>query len=92
MNILGKTTTVKTNVNLSLTTVYSRQKGGVQVGNEEKLANPVDRTRISVNGTGSYGFSSNVTGDLALGFSHFRETNGIYRRSIRVELRGQFRF
>ena len=47
---------------------------------------------ISMNGTGSYGFSTNVTGDLALGFSHFRETNGIVRRSIRVELRGQFRF
>ncbi len=92
VNFLGKTTTVKTNVSLSLTTVYSRQKGGVKVANEEKLANPVDRTRMSVNGTGSYGFSSNVTGDLALGFSHFRETNGIVRRSIRVELRGQFRF
>ncbi len=92
VNFLGKTTTVKTNVNLSLTTVYSRQKGGIKVSNEEKLANPVDRTRLSMNGTGSYGFSSNVTGDLALGFSHFRETNGIIRRSIRVELRGQFRF
>jgi hypothetical protein len=92
VNILGKTTTVKTNVSLSLTTVYSRQKGGVKVPNEEKLLNPVDRTRLSVNGTGSYGFSTNVTGDLALGFSHFRETNNIYRRSFRVELRGQFRF
>ena len=38
------------------------------------------------------GFSSNVTGDLSLGFSHFRETSGIIRRSIRVEMRGQFRF
>ena len=92
VNLLGKTTTVKTNVSLSLTTVYSRQKGGVKVPNEEKLLNPVDRTRLSVNGTGTYGFSSNVTGDLALGFSHFRETNNIYRRSFRVELRGQFRF
>ncbi len=92
VNFLGKTTTVKTNVSLSLTTVYSRQKGGVKVANEAKLANPVDRTRMSMNGTGSYGFSSNVTGDLALGFSHFRDTNGIIRRSIRVELRGQFRF
>jgi hypothetical protein len=92
VNLLGKTTTVRTNVSLALTTVYSRQKGGIKVGNEEKLANPVDRTRLSVNGTGSYGFSTNVTGDLALGFSHFRETNGIIRRSVRVELRGQFRF
>lgn len=92
VNFLGKTTTVKTNVSLALTTVYSRQKGGVKVGTEETLANPVDRTKLSVNGTGSYGFSTNVTGDLALGFSHFRETNNIYRRSMRVELRGQFRF
>jgi hypothetical protein len=45
-----------------------------------------------MNGTGTYGFSTNVTGDLALGFSHFRESNGIIRRSVRVELRGQFRF
>ncbi len=92
VNILGKTSTVKTNVNLQLTTVYERQKGGVIIGNDPNPANPVDRTRLSVNGTGSYGFSTNVTGDLALGFSHFRETNGIVRRSIRVELRGQFRF
>jgi hypothetical protein len=92
VNVLGKTTTVRTNVSLALTTVYSRQKGGIKVGNEEKLANPIDRTRLSMNGTASYGFSTNVTGDLALGFSHFRETNGIIRRSVRVELRGQFRF
>ena len=92
VNLLGKTSTVKTSVNLQLTTVYERQKGGIKIGNDENLANPVDRTRLSVNGTGSYGFSSNVTGDLALGFSHIRETNGIIRRSIRVELRGQFRF
>jgi motility/secretion related protein SprA len=92
VNVLGRTSTVKTSVNLQLTTVYERQKGGIQIGNDPTLANPIDRTRMSVNGTGSYGFSTNVTGDLALGFSHFRETTGIVRRSIRVELRGQFRF
>jgi hypothetical protein len=92
VNILGRSSTVKTSVNLSLTTVYSRQKGGVQVAGFDQLANPIDRTRLSMNGTGSYGFSSNVTGDLSLGFSHFRETSGIIRRSIRVEMRGQFRF
>ena len=92
VKVLGKTSTVKTNVSLQLTTAYERQKGGVKIGNESNLANPIDRTRLSVNGTGSYGFSTNVTGDLALGFSHFRETNGIIRRSIRLELRGQFRF
>src|SRR5262249_25997396 len=92
VNILGKTSTVKTSVNLSLTTVYSRQKGGVKVQGFDELASPIDRTRLSVNGSGSYGFSSNVTGDLSLGFSHFRETNGIVRRSVRVEMRGQFRF
>jgi hypothetical protein len=92
VQILGRSSTVKTSVNLSLATVYSRQKGGVQVAGFSQLANPIDRTRLSVNGTGSYGFSSNVTGDLSLGFSHFRETSGIIRRSIRVEMRGQFRF
>ena len=92
VNLLGKTTTVKTNVSLSLTTAYSRQKGGIKVAGFDQLSNPVDRTRLSVSGTSSYGFSNNVTGDLQLGFSHFRETNGIIRRSIRVEMRGQFRF
>ena len=92
VNLLGKTTTVKTSVSMQLTTVYERQKGGTLIGSDPNPANPIDRTRLSVNGTGSYGFSNNVTGDLALGFSHFRETNGIVRRSIRVELRGQFRF
>jgi len=92
VQFLGRSSTVKTNVNLSLTTVYSRQKGGVQVAGFDQLASPIDRTRLSVNGTGSYGFSSNVTGDLSLGFSHFRETSGIVRRSIRLEMRGQFRF
>ena len=92
VNVLGRTSTVKTSVNLQLTTVYERQKGGIQIGSDPTLANPIDRTRLSVNGTASYGFSSNVTGDLALGFSHFHETTGIIRRSIRVELRGQFRF
>jgi hypothetical protein len=92
VNVLGRTSTVKTSVNLQLTTVYERQKGGIQIGDDPTLANPIDRTRLSVNGTATYGFSSNVTGDLALGFSHFHETTGIIRRSIRVELRGQFRF
>jgi hypothetical protein len=92
VTVLGRETTIRKNVSLSLTSVYSRQKGGVKVAGEQNLANPVDRTRLSVNTTGTYGFSTNVTGDLALGFSHFRETNGIIRRSVRVELRGQFRF
>src|SRR5262249_8103455 len=43
VNFLGRQSTVKTNVNLSLTTVYSRQKGGVKVGDFENLANRVDR-------------------------------------------------
>ncbi len=92
MKVLGKTTTVNRNVSMQLTTTYERQKGGIKVPNETNLANPVDRTRLSVNTTGSMGFSTNVTADLALGFSHFRETNGIIRRSIRMELRGQYRF
>ncbi len=92
VSLLGRSSTVKTSVNLQLTTVYERQKGGIQIGDDPTLANPIDRTRLSINGTGSYGFSSNVTGDLSLGFSHFHETTGIIRRSVQVQLRGQFRF
>ena len=78
---------------MQLTTVYSHHVGGVRVGTLTNLLNPIDETRLSVNGTGSYGFSSNVTGDLSLGFNNNHDnTKDIVRRSVRVEVRAQFRF
>ena len=57
------------------------------------IRNPVDETRLSMNGTGSYGFSNNVTGEGTLGFTNYRDnTKATVRRSVTVEVRGQFRF
>ena len=57
------------------------------------VRNPLKTDRFSANVNGSYGFSSNVTGNLALGFGQERNLHrGEVRRNIRVELRGSFRF
>ena len=49
--------------------------------------------RLSLNGTGSYGFSNNVTGNLVLGFGQDRDlVRKIIHRNVRVELRASFTF
>jgi hypothetical protein len=92
VNLLGKTSTVRSSVSLSLATVFSRRKGETVI--EGLLPqNQIDETRLSVTGKGTYGFSSNVTGSAVLGYngSNNRLQN-ITRRSIRVELAAQFTF
>lgn len=92
VNLLGKTSTVRSSVNLSLATVYSRRTGETRIAGVG-VQNQVDDSRLSVTGKGSYGFSSNVTGSAVLGYSgsnnHLQK---IVRRSIRVELSAQFTF
>ncbi len=93
VNLFGKTSTVRSSVNLSLATVYSRRQGETKIAGSSQLQNQTDETRLSVTGTGSYGFSTNVTGKAVLGYSG--TTNhllNIVRRSIRVELSAQFTF
>jgi hypothetical protein len=92
VSFLGKTKTVRSNINLQLATVYSRHKGGTVIeGGNNQVLSPIDETRMSINGTGSYGFSSNVTGSGVLGFSTNRDKY-VVRRSVRVEMRAQFTF
>jgi hypothetical protein len=46
-----------------------------------------------VNGTGSYAFSTNVTGNVSLGYGQNQDRQrGIKRRNVRIELRAQFTF
>ncbi len=93
VSFLGKTSTVRSNINLQLATSLSRRRAGTLLLDTGGELSPIDETRLSVNGSGSYGFSSNVTGNLALGFSENRDqTKGIIRRSVRIELRAQFTF
>ena len=53
----------------------------------------MDQDRLSVNGTGSYSFSSNVTGSVSLGFGQNRDlVREAVSRNVRVELRAAFTF
>ena len=54
---------------------------------------PTSERRLSLNGTGSYSFSTNVTGNLALGYGEDDDRQRNFkRRNVRVELRAQFTF
>jgi hypothetical protein len=91
VTILGKESTVRSNINLGMTTAYERQSGGTFI--QGYPSQPQDKDRLSVNAQGGYSFSQNVTGNLELGFGQNRDlTNGTVNRSVRVELRAQFTF
>ncbi|MCC6652576.1 MAG: hypothetical protein IT348_15600, partial [Candidatus Eisenbacteria bacterium] len=92
VTFLGKTSTVRSSVSLQLATIYSHTKGKTVYSSN--LSGQVrDQTRLSVTTTGSYGFSSNVTGSAVLGFNHNNNrASGIVQRSVRVEVRAQFSF
>ncbi len=88
---LGKESTVRSSITLGLSAVYSRlNRGTLTNGNEIQ---PYKESRLSVSGTGSYGFSENVYGNASIGFSQTRNlVSDIVTRSLRVELRAQFTF
>lgn len=93
VTLLGKQTTVRSNVNLQLALAYSKQSGEIrQVGSPQPI-HPQNTDRLSVNGSGSYSFSNNVTGNLGLGFGQNRDliTDKV-SRNIRLELRAAFTF
>ena len=93
VNFLGRESTVRSSVNLGLTAVYSRQSGETIQTQDQRTRLPVKNDRLSLNGTGSYGFSSNVTGNLVLGFGQDRDlVRDIIHRNVRVELRASFTF
>jgi hypothetical protein len=93
VTFLGKQSTVKTNINMGLTASYSRRKSETRQEGIDRPINPISEDRLSVNATGSYGFSNNVTGNAELGFSQNRDLQrDIISRSIRIELRAQLTF
>ncbi len=93
VNLLGKETTVRSNVNLSLALAYSKQSGDTRQLSTNQVQLPVNRDRLSINGSGSYSFSNNVTGNLGIGFGQNRDIErDIVSRNIRLELRAAFTF
>ncbi len=93
VSFLGKANTVKTNITLGLTGAFSRRKSETRQAGLDRPFNPVSEDRLNVNARGSYGFSTNVTGNAELGFSQTNnKQTDIVRRSVRVELRAQFTF
>jgi hypothetical protein len=92
VKILGKESTIKTNVSLQVSGSYSKRSGETeQVGRSATSVSKTDR--LSVNASGSYGFSNNVTGNLDIGFLQDRNlVLGLTNRSVRVEARAQFQF
>jgi hypothetical protein len=93
VSILGKETTVRSNVNLGVSGAWEKQSGETIQAGLSGPQNLVSRDRISVNAQGGYSFSNNLTGNLELGFGQNRNlVIGQVTRSLRVELRAQFTF
>jgi hypothetical protein len=96
VNLLGRTSSVRTSISLGLSGAYEKSTGQtVRIVRGRRLPPlyPKDEDRISVRGNGSYGFSTNVSGNAALGFLQTHNIQrDIMRRSITVELRAQFTF
>jgi hypothetical protein len=91
VKFLGKETTVKSSINLGVSASYNRQSGGTEQNGQVRF--PTQSDRLSLNTTGSYGFSSNVTGSAQLGFQQNRDIQrDIVRRSLRVEVSAAFTF
>ena len=93
VKFLGKESTIRSSVQLGLTGVYSRVSGEtIKAGTTQKQL-PADQDRLSLNGTGSYSFSNNVTGSVVLGFGQNRDlVRDAVSRNVRVELRAAFTF
>jgi hypothetical protein len=98
VQFLGKTQNVNSSVNLGFTAVYDTRNGGtdtydVSTGQKISTLRPIDESRLSLNATGSYGFSNNVTGNVALGYGRTsNRTTDRINQNLRVELRAQFTF
>jgi hypothetical protein len=93
VTVLGRETSVKSSVNLSLAAVYSKHTAEtIQQGYSQPTL-PINQDRLSLTGSGAYSFTNNVTGNLTLGFGQNRDIErDIISRNIRVEVRGTFGF
>jgi hypothetical protein len=78
---------------MQLSGSYSKRSGETRTVATGRVQGSTEADRMSVNASGSYGFSSNVTGNLDVGYLQDRniETK-ITNRSVRVEARAQFNF
>ncbi|MBI1799938.1 MAG: cell surface protein SprA [Candidatus Eisenbacteria bacterium] len=93
VKILGRESTVRSTVTLGLSTIYSRRDGDTRRAGDTRPVLPIHEDRLSLNGSGSYAFSTNVTGNVLLGFGQTRDlVRDIIRRNVRIEARGQFTF
>jgi hypothetical protein len=95
ITFLGRESTVRSSVNIGVATVYSRQTGRIEqlLDGRMQPSNQSSRDRLSVNANGSYGFSSNVSGNAVLGFSQDQDKiRKLINRSVRVELSARFSF
>jgi len=93
VNFLGKTSTVRTNVSLGMSASFSKRSGDTRQVGVDGVASVTASDRLSVNATSSYGFSSNITGNLEFGFLQDRNLQtAITNRSVRIEVRGQLTF
>jgi ABC-type transport system involved in cytochrome bd biosynthesis fused ATPase/permease subunit len=93
VKFLGKESTIKSSVQLGLTGVYSRVSGETRKAGTSQDQLRVGQDRLSLNGTGSYSFSNNVTGSVVLGFGQNRDlVRDAVSRNVRVELRAAFTF
>jgi len=97
VSILGKQKTVSSTVTVGLTSQYETISGEtIQYdanGKKMPAQFPKNESRLSVNATGSYAFSTNVTGNASLGYGQNTDKQrDIRRRNVRVEVRAQFTF
>jgi hypothetical protein len=99
VKVLGKEKTVNSTVSVGLNGQYEARTGETKSYVETKHSSvtsirfPTSESRLSLNGTGSYSFSTNVTGNLSLGYGENNDRQRKFKRqNVRVELRAQFTF
>jgi hypothetical protein len=99
VKLLGKEKTVGSTITMGLSCQYEVRSGETKSYADEtrdKVIStrfPTKEGRLSVNGTGSYSFSTRVTGNLALGYGQNDDYQKKFKRkNVRVELRAQFTF
>jgi len=99
VRVLGKEKTVNSSVSVGLNGQYETQTGETKSytdftgGHASNVRFPTSESRLSLNGTGSYSFSTNVTGNLSLGYGQNDDRQRKFKsKNVRVELRAQFTF
>jgi len=76
-----------------MTSYYRRNSAKTVQEGFDLPQNQVENDQLAVNGKAGYSFSTNVNGNVELGFLQDRKLQtDIITRSIRVELRAQFTF